>query len=520
MQSKVKNIVIVGGGACGWWCAGYLAHQHPNLSITLIESDRIPTIGVGESMLPQIKEFFDEMQIQESSWMEKCDAIYKLGNRFENWYKKGDASIMTFWWNFDERLIKASLYHRPGNHIFFGEKKCARLGDYWCYLYQQGEKSLDDFYYDMSDAAGLADSRCAPKDWAGHNYLSSWAGYAYHIDADKSAHVVRDNVALPKGVQRKIGTIASVVTGEKGIEYLIQDDNTKIYADLFLDCTGFARALMKHMDCTFVYYDKILCNSVCVAPIRYNNYCEDIVPYTISTARDFGWQFTIPLTTRMGSGYVYSDHFVSEEEIVRSFREYWKAYTLLAEPRILKWTPSRLKHSWQKNVCAIGLSNGLIEPLEANVLYNAQYAIQTLSKLLAKKDYYISPASTTIFNKVTMRTMDHTADYIFHRYASTSRTDTAFWAKYKQMGEESDVLETLWENYMHNTNPLVYLYPDSIWLSTAAYMNAIKKEFPIRINPNLLDNARAIFEYNARISKNGGKILPKIWEMCPQKSIG
>ena len=517
MKHKIRNIVIVGGGAAGWWTAGYLAVKNSNLKITLVESDRIPTIGVGESMLPQIGEFFLEMGIDEKKWMQECDAIYKLGNKFENWYEVGDSSIMTFWWNFDEQLIKGSLYNRPGNDIFFGQKKCARLGDYWLHLYNQGEKSEDDFYYDFSDAAGLAENMCSPRDHEGHNYLSSWAGYAYHIDATKSSAIVRDHAALPNGVDHRIGTVTNVKLNNDGIEQLHLDTGETITADLYIDCTGFPQVLMRHFDTTRVDYENIFCNSVCVSPFRYNDYRTEMVPYTTSTAREFGWQFTIPLTSRIGSGYVYSDYFTTDEAAMAVFKQSWGNHQGLAEPRILKWQPSRLKESWQKNVCAIGLSSGLIEPLEANVLYNAQYAIQTLNRLLERGDNHITPTTAKTFSRATARTMDHTANYLFHRYAATAREDTEFWRTYKYLGEKHKVRDTMLENYRRHSDPLTSLYPDSIWLSTAVYMRSLRRDLPINVNPGLIDNARAIFDYTARTSRNNGKMLPKIWDICPPK---
>lgn len=516
MKRQIRSIAIVGGGAAGWWTAGYLAVKNPTVKITLIESDRIPTIGVGESMLPQIGEFFQEMGIDEKAWMKKCDAIYKLGNKFENWYEIGDSSIMTFWWNFDEKLIKGSLYNRPGNEVFFGQKKYPRLGDYWLYLYHQGEKSEEDFYYDFSDAAGIADAMCSPRDHEGHSYLSSWAGYAYHIDATKSSAIVRDHAALPNGVTHKIGTVTEVKLDDDGIEELHLDTGEVIKADLYVDCTGFAQVLIRHFDTTQVNYKKIFCNSICVSSFHYNDYRTEMTPYTTSTAREFGWQFTIPLTSRIGSGYVYCDQFTTDEEAVAAFKQYWHNHKgLIDEPRVLKWTPSRLQNSWKKNVCAIGLSCGLIEPLEANVLYNAQYAIQTLSRLLQRGNNVITPTTAKTFSRATGRTMDHTADYLFHRYAATSREDTEFWRTYKALGETHKVRETMMENYMKHSDPLTSLYPDAIWLSTAVYMKALESDFSIPINLDLLDNARAIFDYTARTSSNNGRMLPKIWEICP-----
>lgn len=518
VAEPVRDILIVGGGAAGWWTAGYLSVKNPDLTITVLESDRIPTIGVGESMLPQIKEFFLEMGIEEQAWMAECDAIYKLGNRFENWHRKGDSSIMTFWWNFDEELIKGSIYNRPGNQVFFGTKKHARIGDYWLYLYGQGEKTEDDFTRDFSDAAGLAANLCSPRDHDGHNYLSSWAGYAYHIDADKTSRLVRDHAALPNGVRHRIGTVQAVETGEDGVERLLLADGSAAQADLYIDCTGFARALMRHLDPSVRGYDEIQCNSVCVSPFRYNDYRTEMVPYTISSARDFGWQFTIPLTTRIGSGYVYSDRHTSDEDAVETFIRSWSKHEgVLDEPRVLKWRPSRLKRAWQKNVCAIGLSAGFIEPLEANVLYNAQYAIQTLSRLLQRGGNRVTRSTAEVFCRSTARMMDHTADYIFHRYATTARDDTSFWRTYKKLGEERNVHETIWQNYLRHSDPLTALYPDAIWLSTAVYMKALRRDLPIEINPGLVDNARAIFDYTARTSRNNGRMLPKIWETCPPR---
>ncbi len=514
-SKKIEHVVVVGGGTTGWWTAGYLAFKHPGMKITLIESGRIPTTDVGESVLPQVKEFLDEMEIPESAWMQDSHAIYKLGNKFEGWCNQGDANVMTFWWNFDERLIKASLYHRPGNEIFFGSKKSARIGDYWLRLWRNGEKTLDDFFYDFSDAAGLVDNDCAPRDHQGHNYLSSWAGYAYHIDAQRVGAIVRDHVALPRGVAHVIGTVVETNIADQELRSVTLDDGRRVEGDLFIDCSGFRRVLASKFEPKLQYYDRILCDRACVAPVRYADYKNEMVPYTISSASDHGWKFNISLTSRIGSGYIYSSQFVDDAEAEASLRNTWSDHEFLAEPRLFRWIPSRLVDSWKSNVCAIGLASGFIDPLEANALYNVQYAIQTLSSLLERRDRVVDPHMARIHSRATGRMMDQTASYIYHRYAATNREDTEFWRTYKQMGARNDVHRTMWEHYLTASDPLATLYPDSVWLTTGMYMNSFTKEDQVEIDERLLDNARAIFDYNSRTSRNNGRMLPKIWEVCP-----
>ena len=113
----IKDVVIVGGGAAGWWTAGFLSCKNPELNITLVDTDKVHPIGVGESMLPLIKEFFNKMDLDESVWMKEAKSVYKLGNRFLDWYNKGDDRFLSFWWNFDDRLIRSSLYNLSLIHI-------------------------------------------------------------------------------------------------------------------------------------------------------------------------------------------------------------------------------------------------------------------------------------------------------------------------------------------------------------------------------------------------------------------
>lgn len=513
----IKDVVIVGGGAAGWWTAGFLSCKNPELNITLVDSDKVHPIGVGESMLPLIKEFFNKMDLNESVWMKETKSIYKIGNRFLDWYNKGDDRFLSFWWNFDDRLIRSSLYNRPGPEIFWGQKKEARFTDYWLHLYFNKEKTKEDFFYDIQDAAGLLENNCSPVDLNGNSYLSNWAGYAYHIDAIGSIKIIQNNVALPNGVKHINGMVTDVIIKDDNINYIKLADESVIKGDLFIDCSGFARILMNKFDTSLKLYHTTFNDSVCVSPIKYNNYNKEVVPYTVSAAKENGWQFIIPLTSRIGSGYIYSSKYMSDNEAKEAFVSSWpNNKMLLDEPRIIKWIPSRLKKSWQGNVCAIGMSCGLIEPLEANSLYISQYAIETLSNLLIKKNYMLDQNIQSIFCKFTDVIYDQTAEYLSAWFLSTNRTDTEYWRDYKKLGEKEKIKELIESHYASKYDPSRHgLNADSTWTPLGLFTNSFSKKSITKVNPNLIENAKAMFEYNKKITTNNGKILPKIWEVCP-----
>jgi len=399
------KLCIVGGGTTGWWAAGYLEKRFPHFEITLIESEEIPIIGVGESTLPMIKTFFESMGLNENDWMDFACAIHKYGNIKQGWDKpNGEEFAFTFWFNDDDAF---------GN---------------WADDYLNKKKSKNSINDELYDQDG-------------------WSAVAYHLDAARAGHIVKNNC---KKVKHIIDTIDELPPGY----------------DLYIDCTGFSRKFVK--DKTKVVYPHHLVNSAWVAPYE----LDQDIPYTRSIARPYGWQWVIGLQNRLGTGYVFSDKHVSDQEAKEQFLEFNKDRTPFrnTEPRLIKWKPEILENPWSDNVVAIGLSSGFLDPLESNALFMTQFQITSLADCL-ERGY-----KQRTYNKAQRLMWLANHAYIFHHYALSKRNDTEFWKYYADM----DVKKTVWDNYYRRTNKFSNLYPDSIWATLALYFDEFTHYVPKR----------------------------------------
>lgn len=399
-----KHIVIVGGGTSGWMSANILAYafQHHPFDITLIESSEIPTIGVGEGSTPALKVFFDGLGIAESEWMPACDATYKCGITFANWsVKKGfHRYFHPFASTLDGRTLgrfinncQARLKGKPvpvlPNHFFLGallaEKQLAPIPSY-------------NFPFDVS--------------------------YGYHFDAGLLGKFLRDK-ALQRGVRHVMGTVSQVIQGERGdINAVVTDDGQKYSADLYVDCSGFRSLLSQStLKTPYVSYANALFNDSAVAMPSEQG--ERIASETVSTAMSFGWAWKIPLRSRIGNGYVYSSKYCTADQAEFELRQHLGLLDSDVSARHLKMKVGRVEKSWHKNVLAVGLSQGFIEPLEATALLLIQQTVSLFAH------YYIqggfSDQHFDVFNQSINEQFDRTKDYIFTHYQTNSRTDTAYW---------------------------------------------------------------------------------------------
>ena len=380
------KICIVGGGTSGWWCASYM-EKFLDAEITLIESDNIPIIGVGESSLPQIKTFFDAIGIEEKVWMKECHAVYKYGNVKTGWDKmNGEPFTFTFWHNDNNKFDK--WYH---NKTDFDQ------------LYEKG----------------------------------AWGSVAYHLDAEEASVLIKNHC---KNVIHKIDTLTELPKGY----------------DLYVDCTGFSRKFIK--DKSETIFDDHLVNSAWVCPFKQDGNIEN---YTKSIAREYGWQFIIDLQNKVGSGYVFCDKYLTDNEARFYFKEYTKELTPLKEPKLIKWKPNILTNAWCDDVVAVGLSGGFIDPLEANALYMTVYSITSLVECINRN------LGQEVYNRNMRKVWKGNSDFILHHYKLTKRYDTEFWRFYRSF----DVRKSLWDNYRQKNNKRTNLFSDAIWATLGVYFD-------------------------------------------------
>ena len=365
---RITSVMIVGGGSSGWMAAALFSNLFPDLEITLIESKRIPTIGVGEATVPFLNLYLAKIGYPDPhAWMPACDATYKTGILFENWYEIGDR----YWHPFDY-LDYVDVQHHTGH--------C------WYSWRQSGEpeyQSRQSFYECFFPSTILNVER---------NRAPSFHEFAFHLDADQFAVFLRG--AAPR-VRHVIDDVMDVNLDEQGqVAGLRTSDHGQLRADLYLDCTGFRRRIISSVAAGQKfesYSESLFCDRALIIRMPYE-LADDkekvIHPYVRASARSAGWIWSIPLYSRMSSGYVYSSSFLSDDEAERELRTYWGPNASRA-PETLKvrYETGKLQSTWVKNCIAIGLAGGFIEPLESTGLAITQMGIEMAASMLDARFY-------------------------------------------------------------------------------------------------------------------------------------
>ncbi len=402
-SNAIKNVVIAGGGTAGWMSAVAFAKLiGKNLNVTLVESDQIPTVGVGEATIPSLHIFHDLLKINEAEFMAATNATFKLGISFENWHD-----------------INKDYIHSFG---FLG-RDCWTAGfqHFWIRGIQEGLASEIGDYCPEHLACRRGKFAVLPKQERNH---------AFHLDAGLYAKYLQ-GIATKFGVTRVEGKITQVALNESSgfIESLTLDNGQTIEGDLFVDCTGF-RGLLIEQALHTGYEDWshwLPCDSAVAVQTEL---LKQTPPYTRSIAREFGWQWQIPLQSRMGNGVVFCSKYVSDEQGKNYLLNNVSGKTL-NEPRVIKYrTGTRRKH-WNKNCVAVGLSSGFIEPLESTSIHLIQQSIIRIMQLLPSKA--MEQANIDKFNEKMRFELENIRDFIVLHYHVTDREDTAFWRYCKNM---------------------------------------------------------------------------------------
>jgi tryptophan halogenase len=399
----VKNIVIVGGGSAGWMTAAALANGTQGAcNITLVESEEIGTVGVGEATIPPVKYFNARLGIDEASFLRETNGTFKLGIQFINWKKDGHVYFHPF-----------GQYGAEYDDVPFYQ--------YWIREYVAGRVSdLDG--YSMAWTAAVAGKFQRPS--RNKRLIQSTFDYAYHFDATLYAKCLRIYAEV-----RKVTRIEGRVTGaeqdsETGfVKSITLEDGRKFEGDLFIDCTGFFGLLIEKLLKTgFEDWSHWLpCNRAVAVACKSAGLLD---PYTKSTAKKSGWQWRIPLQSRIGNGYVYCSNHLSAEDAEKELLSTIEGEPL-ADPRHLRFVTGRRKQFWNGNVVAIGLSAGFMEPLESTSLHLIQYGIMRLLAMFPAKD--MSPLLRDEYNALTTAEYERIRDFLVLHYRVTERRDSEFW---------------------------------------------------------------------------------------------
>jgi len=427
---RVKKVVVTGGGTAGWVTAAALAQQFGSLiDITLVESEEIGTVGVGEATFPSIQAFHRLLDLNEQEFMRATKATFKLGISFENWGGIGDRYMHAF------GTIGRSTWMGDFQHFWLAAQEEGFGGEIGEYCFERQAAVAGKFA--MSEAVKI--------------------NYAYQFDAGLYAAYLR-KLSEPKGVKRIEGKIKSVDQHpESGyVTALNLESGESVTGDLFVDCSGFRGLLIEQtLKAGFEDYSPWLFTDRAFAVQTPSG--KDIPPYTRAIARESGWQWRIPLQHRVGNGMVFCSRYQSEDSARGMLLANLEGEALF-EPRLLKFKAGRRLKAWDKNVVSMGLASGFIEPLESTSIHLIQIGVTRLMQLFPFSG--ITQALINRYNDQSRAEYERIRDFIVLHYKVTERDDSPFWRDCRDM----KIPDTLTERIeLFKESAMAYQAPDEMF---------------------------------------------------------
>jgi len=397
LDNRINKIVIAGGGTAGWMAAALLSQTMGKvLDITLVESEEIGTVGVGEATIPPLVLYLRMLKMKEQDFMAATQATFKLGISFENWKDVGHKYFHSF------GTTGTDHWTAGFQHFWLKDRERGSTIDYGDYCLEVVAAREGKFGH-------------LPK---------QGLNYAFHLDATLFAKLLRQ-FSEKLGVRRVEGKIQEVEThSETGfVQSLKMESGQVVEGDFFIDCTGF-RGLLIEQTLETGYEDWTRWLPCDRALALQTESTIEPIPFTRAIAHSAGWQWRIPLQHRVGNGLVFSSPYMSEDEA----REYLLkniAGGHLGKPRLLKFTTGRRLKNWNRNVVALGLASGFVEPLESTSIHLIQQGMIRLMQLFPHDG--IKQSDIDEYNKLSQTEIEYIRDFIILHYKVTNRQDTPFW---------------------------------------------------------------------------------------------
>lgn len=428
------HILIVGGGTAGWMAANLIAKkwQNKRVDITVIESSEIPIIGVGEGSTPYLRKLFKTLEIPESEWMQACNATYKNGISFQNWstikgyeryFHPFSSELDTF---AEPQFEQATIVRRKGESV----------------------RAHPDDYFFMAELARQGKKPISPQHFPFNNV------YGYHFDSALLGQFLKRNATTlgVKHIDAKVVDALKHTNGE--LSSVITHQGEHLTADFFVDCSGFKALLIQEaLNVPFKKFNNNLFNDSAIAlPTKRH---KNEKPMTVSKAFSNGWAWRIPLSNRVGNGYVYSSAYQNKESAALELCHHLNVNIEDVDFKYLTMKVGRVESPWYKNCLAIGLSQGFIEPLEATALHLVQNSIEQFIELF--EDGGFTNKNHFFYNNQINYSFERVRDYIVLHYVLNSRHDTQYWedARHVECSDSLKGILNAWfsgDNLAHEIN--------------------------------------------------------------------
>ncbi|WP_041522718.1 tryptophan halogenase family protein [Gilvimarinus agarilyticus] len=435
MTKAITQIAILGGGTAGWLTAGIIASAHQSrlrdgsLRITLYESEKIPTIGVGEGTWPTMRQTLQTLGISESVFLRECDASFKQGSKFINW-------------RFDQHRHS---YHHPFA-VPEGYQHQLNMAEHWLSQHQHAAS----FSRCYSPQEAVCEAHLAPKALQ-HTEQQSVLNYGFHLDAGKFTQLLQKHCTETLQVEHHFCEVTGATLDDDGaIASLQTNTGEQLEADLYIDCSGMKATLLgKALGVPFKPIKSVLfCDRALATRTPYTQPNAPIASCTLATAQQAGWIWDIGLQSRRGVGYVYSGDHLSDEQALHTLTGYTKQSADNIEVKSIAFTPGHREKFWHKNCVAVGLSAGFIEPLEASALLLVELSAQFIADKLPQTPTQLAPLAH-LFNKRFLYRWSRLVDFLKLHYLLSSRNQDPFWRDHRASSSVPASLTELLQLWRH-----------------------------------------------------------------------